>query len=93
MVEIARAIIDNPRVLLLDEPTSGLEEAEVAKFGETLHEVRREQACAIVLVEHNVGFVMGNCHRIVVLNLGRVIAEGSPDAIRKDALVAEAYLG
>ena len=93
MVEIARAIIDSPRVLLLDEPTSGLDEVEVARFGETLNEVQREEACAIVLVEHNVGFVMRHCHRIVVLNLGQVIAEGSPEAIRTNALVAEAYLG
>jgi branched-chain amino acid transport system ATP-binding protein len=93
MVEMARAIIDEPRVLLLDEPTSGLEEAESANLGESMQRVCRERGCAVVLVEHDVGFVMQHCHRIAVLNVGRVIATGSPDEIREDALVQEAYLG
>ena len=93
MVEMARAIVDEPRVLLLDEPTSGLEDSETRSLGETLERVCREKGCAVILVEHDVGFVMRHCDRIVVLNLGRVIAEGTPDEIRDDALVQEAYLG
>jgi branched-chain amino acid transport system ATP-binding protein len=93
MVEMARAIVDEPRVLLLDEPTSGLEETEAASLGVSMQRVCKERGCAVVLVEHDVGFVMENCDRIVVLNLGRVIATGPPDVIREDAAVQEAYLG
>jgi branched-chain amino acid transport system ATP-binding protein len=93
MVEMARAIVDRPRVLLLDEPTSGLEDAEVENLGQTIQRVRREEGCTVVLVEHDVGFVMGQCDRIVVLNLGRVIADGPPAEIRNDAAVGAAYLG
>lgn len=93
MVEIARAIVDRPRALLLDEPTSGLEEAEVAEVGETIARIRREESCGIVLVEHNMGFVMAVCERIVVLNLGQVLADGPPELIQKDAAVVSAYLG
>lgn len=93
MVEMARAIVDHPRVLLLDEPTSGLDEREVDRFAEALHRVRRAEKCGVLLVEHNIGFVMDNCERIVVLNLGQVLAEGPPDVIRTNVAVAEAYLG
>jgi branched-chain amino acid transport system ATP-binding protein len=93
MVEMARAIVDEPRVLLLDEPTSGLEESESRSLGESMQRVCKDRGCAVILVEHDVGFVMKHCDRIVVLNLGRVIAQGTPDEIREDALVQEAYLG
>ena len=88
-----RAIVDEPNVLLLDEPTSGLEEAETASLGASMQRVCRERDCAVVLVEHDVGFVMQHCDRIVVLNLGEVIASGTPDEIRGNAAVQEAYLG
>jgi len=93
MVELARAIVDHPNVLLLDEPTSGLEESETHNLGATIQRVRAEEGCAVVLVEHDVGFVMSMCDRIVVLNLGRVIAEGPPDVVRNDPAVRAAYLG
>jgi branched-chain amino acid transport system ATP-binding protein len=93
MVEMARAVVDRPRVLLLDEPTSGLEEAETENLGEVMQRVRREEGCAVVLVEHDVGFVMRQCDRIVVLNLGAVIADDVPDVVRNDAAVGAAYLG
>jgi branched-chain amino acid transport system ATP-binding protein len=93
MVEMARAVIDHPRVLLLDEPTSGLEEAEMDNLGAVIQRVRTEEGCAVVLVEHDVGFVMRQCDRIVVLNLGKVIADGSPEEVRNDAAVSAAYLG
>ena len=63
------------------------------RWARMIQQIRDEESCGIVLVEHNVGFVMHNCSRIVVLNLGRVIAEGSPDVVRQDAAVAAAYLG
>jgi branched-chain amino acid transport system ATP-binding protein len=93
MVEMARAVIDHPRVLLLDEPTSGLEESEMENLGTVMQRVRKEEGCAVVLVEHDVGFVMRQCDRIVVLNLGQIIADGSPEEVRNDAAVGAAYLG
>ena len=93
MVEMARAIVDRPRVLLLDEPTSGLEESETENLGDVMQRVRQEEGCAVVLVEHDVGFVMRQCDRIVVLNLGAVIADDVPDIVRNDAAVGAAYLG
>jgi branched-chain amino acid transport system ATP-binding protein len=93
MVEMARAVIDHPRVLLLDEPTSGLEEAEMDNLGAVIQRVRTEEGCAVVLVEHDVAFVMRHCDRIVVLNLGKIIADGSPEEVRNDAAVSAAYLG
>jgi branched-chain amino acid transport system ATP-binding protein len=88
MVEVARAIADRPVVLLLDEPTSGLDQ-----LGETMQRVARDEQCAVVLVEHDVGFVMSQCHRIVVLNLGHEIANGTPEIVRNDPVVGAAYLG
>jgi branched-chain amino acid transport system ATP-binding protein len=93
MAELARAIVDRPRLLLLDEPTSGLDDTEVARLGERIHEIRAEESCAVLLVEHDVSFVMGRCDRIVVLNLGEVLAVGSPQQIQNDAAVRTAYLG
>jgi branched-chain amino acid transport system ATP-binding protein len=93
MVEMARAIVDRPQILLLDEPTSGLEESDVILFGQTMQKVRAEESSAIVLVEHDVEFVMSQCDTISVLNLGEKIAEGTPEAIRNDPVVGAAYLG
>jgi len=93
MVELARAIVDPPRVLLLDEPTSGLGDGEMERLGERVRAIQAEESCAVLLVEHDVGFVMERCDRIAVLNLGEVIAVGSPKEIQSDAGVRAAYLG
>jgi branched-chain amino acid transport system ATP-binding protein len=93
MVELARAIVDSPRVLLLDEPTSGLDENEAARLGERIQEIRQHDSCAVLLVEHDVGFVMRQCDRIVVLHLGEVLAVGDPHEIQGNAAVRAAYLG
>jgi branched-chain amino acid transport system ATP-binding protein len=93
MVEVARAIVERPRVLLLDEPTSGLEEAEVERLADRIRAIRGDESCAVLLVEHDVGFVMGLCDRVVVLDLGRVLATGRPDEIQSNADVRAAYLG
>lgn len=93
MVELARAVVDPPRVLLLDEPTSGLDEHENARLAQRIQEISLEESCAVLLVEHDVGFVMGRCHRIVVLDLGEVLAAGSPREIQANAAVRAAYLG
>ncbi len=93
LVELARAVVDRPRVLLLDEPTSGMEESEAENLGEVVQRLRKEEGCAVVLVEHDVGFVMRQCDRVVVLDLGKVIADDVPDAVRTNPAVRAAYLG
>ncbi|MEU8396307.1 ABC transporter ATP-binding protein [Nonomuraea sp. NPDC048892] len=89
LVELARALADRPRVLLLDEPTSGLDAGQ----SERLAEVVAGLDTTVLLVEHDMGFIMGTCDRIVVLDLGKVIATGTPAEIRADPVVRAAYLG
>ncbi|SEF56926.1 branched-chain amino acid transport system ATP-binding protein [Nonomuraea solani] len=89
LVELARALADRPRLLLLDEPTSGLDAGQTDRLGEVI----RALDTTVLLVEHDMGFVMGTCDRIVVLDLGKVIATGSPAEIREDPVVRAAYLG
>jgi branched-chain amino acid transport system ATP-binding protein len=93
MVELGRAIADPPRLLLLDEPTSGLEEHEAENLAAIVRQLRSTSSCAVLLVEHDVAFVMGLCDRITVLNLGEVIAGGTPGEVTADPLVRSAYLG
>jgi ABC-type branched-subunit amino acid transport system ATPase component len=93
MVEVARALVADPKVLMLDEPTSGLDHAEAARLGERIQALRAGGDCAVVLVEHDVAFVMDQCDRIVVLDLGRVLATGTPTEIQHDPAVRAAYLG
>ncbi|GGH62945.1 ATP-binding cassette domain-containing protein [Frigidibacter albus] len=92
IVEIARAICLAPRVLLLDEPAAGLRKAEKNRLAELLRELRAE-GLGILLVEHDMDFVMSLTDRIVVLDFGTRIAAGLPDEIRKNPRVQEAYLG
>jgi branched-chain amino acid transport system ATP-binding protein len=93
MVELARALVDQPSLLLLDEPASGLDATEAERLGRILHDERDERGCSILLVEHDAPFVMGHCDRIVVLAQGQVLAEGAPTEIRRDPRVRRAYLG
>ena len=88
---LARALMAEPRLLLLDEPASGLSEAEMAALGSRIRSLTASMS--VLLVEHHMDLVMSVCDRIVVLNFGRVIAHGTPDAIRADPEVATAYLG
>jgi ABC-type branched-subunit amino acid transport system ATPase component len=93
MVELARAIVDEPQLLLLDEPASGLDETEIVRLGEQIQEVRTGTGCTILLVEHNAGFVMEQSDRVVVLNLGALLAQGLPSEVQSDQAVRDAYLG
>jgi branched-chain amino acid transport system ATP-binding protein len=93
MVELGRALAESPRLLLLDEPTSGLGEAEVERLSQVIRRLKAEKSCAILLVEHDITFVMSHCDRIVVLQRGEVLAEGSPTEIQANAEVRDAYLG
>ena len=92
-IELARAMMAKPRLLLLDEPAAGLNSAETDALREHLANICREHGIALLVVEHDMHFVGALCDEVVVLNFGRKIAEGRPEAVREDALVREAYFG
>ncbi|WP_189191107.1 ABC transporter ATP-binding protein [Streptomyces albiflavescens] len=93
MVELARAVADPPRVLLLDEPASGMTAGESSQLAAVVRHLADTEGCAVLLVEHDVAFVMRLCSRVVVLDLGRVLAEGTAAEVHADPRVREAYLG
>jgi branched-chain amino acid transport system ATP-binding protein len=92
LLEIARALVSRPRVILFDEPAAGLTPSEALQLAEIIREVARSGIAALV-IEHDMKFLLPLAHRVVVLNFGRKIADGAPAAIRADPAVAAAYLG
>jgi len=92
-VELARALVAEPRLLLLDEPMAGMNADEKLEMSQFILDSNREFATTVVLIEHDIGVVMGLSHHVVVLDYGKKIGDGSPDEVRRNPEVIRAYLG
>lgn len=92
-LEIARALASNPKLLLLDEPAAGMNPQETEELRQMVGLIRKQFGLTVLLIEHDMKFVMGVCERIMVLDYGKIIAEGGPEEIKSNPEVIKAYLG
>ena len=92
-LEIARALASKPQLLLLDEPAAGMNPQETEELRQMIEIIRKEYDLTVLLIEHDMKFVMGICERIMVLDYGKIIAEGNPEQIKTNPDVIKAYLG
>ena len=92
-LEIARALATDPKIILLDEPAAGMNPSETAELMENIRKIRDTFGIAVMLIEHDMSLVMNICEGICVLDHGKIIAKGSPDEIKSNPVVIEAYLG
>jgi len=93
MVAMGRALMSRPKLLLMDEPASGLTHSEVDELGELIKQVRDQFELTVLLVEHHMQMVMGISDKVVAMDFGKKLAEGTPDEVRNDPVVIESYLG
>jgi branched-chain amino acid transport system ATP-binding protein len=93
LLEFARALMADPRMLLLDEPMAGINPTLGARLLEHMHRLRRERGMTFLFVEHDMEVVMGHSDRVIVMAEGKVIATGAPEEVRSDRRVIDAYLG
>lgn len=92
-LEIARALAINPKLLLLDEPAAGMNPQETKELMSMINWIKKKYNISVLLIEHDMNLVMGICEKIIVLDYGKKIAEGTPEEVRNNKRVIEAYLG
>ncbi len=92
-VEMARTLLCDPNLIIFDEPAAGLNDTETNELVEHMEKIREKYKCSILMVEHDMGLIMSVCDRICAISFGKFLAEGTPDEIKKNPLVQEAYLG
>jgi ABC-type branched-subunit amino acid transport system ATPase component len=93
LLSIARALASSASVLLIDEPVAGLDSDESLRFGEVIAKLAREKKMSVLVIEHDMQFVMAVCDWVVVMDAGRKISEGTPSAVQNDPVAIAAYLG